>query len=29
MFIDHDDKVDEEKLSDGFAWTSKMYRRVM
>ncbi|EKV07871.1 hypothetical protein PDIG_62120 [Penicillium digitatum PHI26] len=28
MFIDHDDKVDEEKLSDGFAWTSKMYRRV-
>ncbi|CAG7921369.1 unnamed protein product [Penicillium olsonii] len=27
MFIDHDDKVDEEKLSDGFAWTSKMYRR--
>lgn len=28
MFIDHDDKVDEGKLSDGFAWTSKMYRRV-
>ncbi|CAG8336042.1 unnamed protein product [Penicillium salamii] len=27
IFIDHDDKVDEEKLSDGFAWTSKMYRR--
>jgi hypothetical protein len=26
-FIDHDDKVDEGKLSDGFAWTSKMYRR--
>ncbi|CAG7984985.1 unnamed protein product [Penicillium nalgiovense] len=26
-FINHDDKVDEEKLSDGFAWTSKMYRR--
>jgi hypothetical protein len=22
-----DDKVDEGKLSDGFAWTSKMYRR--
>lgn len=28
MFIDHDDKVDEGKLSDGFAWTSKMYRRM-
>ncbi|CAI7622403.1 unnamed protein product [Penicillium viridicatum] len=28
MFIDHDDKVDEGKLSDGFAWTSKMYRRL-
>lgn len=28
MFIDHDDKVDEGKLSDGFAWTSKMYRRI-
>jgi hypothetical protein len=27
IFIDHDDKVDEGKLSDGFAWTSKMYRR--
>ncbi|KAJ5436103.1 hypothetical protein N7445_006988 [Penicillium cf. griseofulvum] len=27
VFIDHDDKVDEVKLSDGFAWTSKMYRR--
>ncbi|KAJ5163215.1 uncharacterized protein N7500_005045 [Penicillium coprophilum] len=27
VFIDHDDKVDEGKLSDGFAWTSKMYRR--
>ncbi|KAJ5834654.1 hypothetical protein N7447_000680 [Penicillium robsamsonii] len=28
VFIDHDDKVDEGKLSDGFAWTSKMYRRI-
>ena len=28
MFIDHDDKVDEGKLSDGFAWTSKTYRRM-
>ncbi|CAG8888594.1 unnamed protein product [Penicillium egyptiacum] len=27
-FIDHDDKVEEGKLSDGFAWTSKMYRRL-
>lgn len=27
IFIDHDDKVDEDKLSEGFAWTSKMYRR--
>ncbi|KAJ5960034.1 uncharacterized protein N7479_007184 [Penicillium vulpinum] len=27
VFIDHDDKVDEAALSDGFAWTSKMYRR--
>ncbi|KAJ5289889.1 uncharacterized protein N7443_010142 [Penicillium atrosanguineum] len=27
QFIDHDDKVDENKLSDGFEWTSKMYRR--
>lgn len=26
-FIDHDDKVDENKLSEGFEWTSKMYRR--
>ena len=26
-FIDHDDKVDEIKLSDGFEWTSKMYRK--
>ncbi|KAJ5095679.1 Protein of unknown function DUF1399 [Penicillium alfredii] len=28
IFIDHDDKVDENKLSDGFEWTSKMYRRM-
>lgn len=27
FFIDHDDKVDENKLSDGFEWTSKMYRK--
>ena len=27
LFIDHDDKVDENKLSEGFEWTSKMYRR--
>ncbi|KAJ5156161.1 Protein of unknown function DUF1399 [Penicillium capsulatum] len=27
VFIDHDDKVDENKLSEGFEWTSKMYRR--
>ncbi|KAJ5808189.1 hypothetical protein N7474_009458 [Penicillium riverlandense] len=26
-FIDHDDKVDENKLSEGFEWTSRMYRR--
>ncbi|KAJ5590550.1 hypothetical protein N7450_004522 [Penicillium hetheringtonii] len=26
-FIDHDDKVDENRLSDGFEWTTKMYRR--
>lgn len=26
-FINHDDKVDEVKLSDGFEWTSKMYRK--
>lgn len=26
-FIDHDDKVDENKLSEGFEWTSKAYRR--
>ncbi|KAF7174416.1 hypothetical protein CNMCM6106_008699 [Aspergillus hiratsukae] len=27
-FIDHDDKVDENRLSDGFEWTSKIYRKV-
>ncbi|GIC84643.1 uncharacterized protein Aud_000461 [Aspergillus udagawae] len=27
-FIDHDDKVDENRLSDGFEWTSKMYRKL-
>ena len=27
-FIDHDDKVDENKLSTAFEWTSKMYRRL-
>lgn len=26
--LNHDDKVDENKLSDGFAWTSKVYRKV-
>ncbi|KAA8647342.1 uncharacterized protein ATNIH1004_006034 [Aspergillus tanneri] len=28
VFINHDDKVDEEQLSDGFEWTSKMYRKL-
>ncbi|KAH8693824.1 hypothetical protein BGW36DRAFT_361660 [Talaromyces proteolyticus] len=27
-FIDHDDKVDEAKLSEAFHWTSNMYRKV-
>ncbi|KFY18510.1 hypothetical protein V491_04767, partial [Pseudogymnoascus sp. VKM F-3775] len=27
-FIDHDDKIDEEKLSDGFEWTSKEYQKL-
>lgn len=27
-FIDHDDKVDENKLSDGFEWTSRMYKKL-
>ncbi|KAL4895138.1 hypothetical protein BDV59DRAFT_192076 [Aspergillus ambiguus] len=26
IFIDHDDKVDENKLSDGFEWTNKTYK---
>ncbi|KAL2867985.1 uncharacterized protein BJX67DRAFT_371673 [Aspergillus lucknowensis] len=28
IFIDHDDKVSETKLSDSFEWTSKMYRKI-
>ncbi|KAL4781689.1 hypothetical protein BJX76DRAFT_359636 [Aspergillus varians] len=28
IFIDHDDKVSEVKLSDGFEWTSKTYRKL-
>ncbi|KAI9928134.1 hypothetical protein MW887_002167 [Aspergillus wentii] len=28
IFIDHDDKVEETKLSDGFEWTTKEYRRL-
>ncbi|KAL6236618.1 hypothetical protein BDW75DRAFT_229405 [Aspergillus navahoensis] len=28
IFIDHDDKVSEIKLSDSFEWTSKMYRKL-
>ncbi|KAL4925551.1 uncharacterized protein BDV17DRAFT_283830 [Aspergillus undulatus] len=28
IFIDHDDKVSEIKLSDGFEWTSKLYRKL-
>ncbi|KAE8146186.1 hypothetical protein BDV25DRAFT_143950 [Aspergillus avenaceus] len=28
IFIDHDDKVEEDKLSDGFEWTSKMYKKL-
>ena len=27
-FIDHDDKIDEEKLSTGFEWTSKTYQKL-
>lgn len=27
-FIDHDDKIDEEKLSEGFEWTSKEYQNL-
>jgi hypothetical protein len=26
-FINHDDKIDEDKLSDGFEWTSKQYEK--
>jgi hypothetical protein len=26
-FINHDDKIDENKLSDGFEWTSKQYEK--
>lgn len=26
-FIDHDDKIDQEKLSEGFEWTSKEYEK--
>ncbi|KAL3450632.1 hypothetical protein BJX65DRAFT_304804 [Aspergillus insuetus] len=28
IFIDHDDKVSETKLSDAFEWTTKMYRKL-
>ncbi|KAL4875962.1 hypothetical protein BJY04DRAFT_223577 [Aspergillus karnatakaensis] len=28
VLIDHDDKVSEIKLSDGFEWTAKMYRKL-
>lgn len=28
QFIDHDDKVAETKLNDGFAWTSKTYQKL-
>ncbi|PYH92432.1 hypothetical protein BO71DRAFT_431877, partial [Aspergillus ellipticus CBS 707.79] len=28
ILIDHDDKVDETKLSDSFEWTSKAYRKL-
>ncbi len=28
IFIDHDDKVDENKLSDAFEWTSKTYEKI-
>jgi hypothetical protein len=27
-FIDHDDKIEEGKLSDAFEWTSRMYQKV-
>ena len=28
IFIDHDDKIDETKLSDAFEWTSKTYQKL-
>ncbi|KAF7587627.1 hypothetical protein BBP40_006991, partial [Aspergillus hancockii] len=28
IFIDHDDKVEENKLSDGFEWTSRVYKKI-
>ena len=28
QFIDHDDKIDETRLSDAFEWTSKTYQRM-
>jgi hypothetical protein len=28
IFINHDDKIDEMKLSDAFAWTSKQYQKL-
>ncbi|KAF2148155.1 hypothetical protein K461DRAFT_283217 [Myriangium duriaei CBS 260.36] len=28
VFIDHDDKIDENKLSDSFEWTSKTYEKM-
>ncbi|KAH0556845.1 hypothetical protein GP486_005363, partial [Trichoglossum hirsutum] len=28
IFIDHDDKIEENKLSDAFEWTSKTYQRM-
>lgn len=28
IFIDHDDKVDETRLTQGFEWTSKQYRKL-
>ncbi|KAI1927265.1 hypothetical protein LOZ65_002392 [Ophidiomyces ophidiicola] len=26
-FVNHDDKIDQHRLSDGFGWTSKMYQK--
>ncbi|KAJ5520066.1 hypothetical protein N7463_000519 [Penicillium fimorum] len=28
VFVDHDDKIDEIKLNDAFAWTSKQYQKL-